>query len=725
MLAEPAELTDTRKNLTGYRPPGTGLTLSGLLRFRAAQQPNRIAYRIVKDSLFREDVLTYLGLHERALAIASYLQAENLSGKRIVLLHQTGVEFLASFFGALYAGSIAVPLNPPWTASALERLNAIFSDIDAAAVLTTQPVHARILQSSSKTNWSTQQTFIYTESLTAAEDDGFVDCGPFDLAVIQYTSGSTSTPKGVELSHYNFLHNASLMAHASDLTADSVGVNWLPLFHDMGLMGGVIQPISAGFPIVLLSPAAFLARPVLWLQAITRYHATVSGAPDFGYSHCVEMINDDLVQNLDLRKWQVAYSGAEPVRADTLDRFARRFSGCGFDRRAFFPCYGLAEATLIVSGGPTGIEPVILDASRRSLERNKTAVTALDQSDVIRLVSSGRPIGDQTVIIVDPDTRLKCDQGKVGEIWLRGRSVGSGYRNQVLETKEIFRARYDQHDDFLRTGDLGFLHDGNLFVVGRIKDLIIVHGVNHFPHDIELAAGQSHSALRAGSAAAFAVENDGREGLAVVHEVKRTWSEQDAPAILDGIRKAIVDQHGIVAYAIVLVAHGTLQKTTSGKIQRHSARDAFASGKLKVLAEWRLSEASNSITSDKFNPDEDELAKPFPDDLHGLLGDIWSEVLNVRDIGIEENFFDLGGQSAQLVSVNLKLNEILNAEVPVTKLFQHPTIRSLSSYLRTAYIQEKRTLRDPERHDGVRNRLLSRQRYYQLRLAQRKTRGIS
>jgi acyl-CoA synthetase (AMP-forming)/AMP-acid ligase II/acyl carrier protein len=715
-----ADLGEIAANLTEYRPPGAELTLSDLLLFRAVQQPQRIAYRIIKDSLLREDVLTYLDLHERALAVADGLRAAGLGGKRIVLLHHTSVEFLAAFFGTLYAGSIAVPLNTPASANAMERLDAIFSDVDAAAVLTSQAIHARVLQS--KGDWSRRQTFIYTESLAGPERRGFPANDAFDFAVIQYTSGSTSAPKGVELSHYNFLHNASLMAHASGLTAESVGINWLPLFHDMGLMGGVIQPLFAGFPITLLSPTAFLARPILWLQAITKYRATVSGAPDFGYAYCTEMIEDKHIEDLDLRTWDVAYSGAEPVRAGTLDRFVDRFSRCGFRRRTFFPCYGLAEATLIVSGGPKGIEPTIIDVSRPSLEQENVAISSDRREKTLRLVSSGCPIGDQTVLIVDPNGHRQCGEGAVGEIWVKGRSVGAGYRNRAHENQETFRGRCDQGGDFLRTGDLGFFRNGHLFVVGRIKDLIVIRGVNHFPEDIELSAAASHVALRSNGGAAFGLEIDGKEELAIVYELKRNWRGQSASEILDGIRQTIADQHGLSAVSVTLVAQGTLPKTTSGKIQRHSVRDIFLSGRLQVLAEWRSEDSIRAMEEGATNGGSGELVGMLPVTLHALLIEIWSAVLKVENAGIDDNFFDLGGQSSQLINIQLKLNKALKTSVPVTKLFQYPTIRSLSADLLVA--GQDNTSRKSE-HADAQNRSVSRQRYHQSRLARRKARNIS
>jgi len=716
----PAESGEISADLAEYRRPVAELSLSDLLHFRAVHQPQRIAYRIIRDSQLREDVLTYLDLHERALAVASNLQASDLGGKRIVILHHTGKEFLAAFFGTLYAGSIAVPLSTPSSANAMERLDAIVFDVDPAAVLTSQAIHARLLQS--KPDWAKRQTFMYTESLCGLERGRFRSIDPFDHAVIQYTSGSTSMPKGVELSHYNFLHNASLMAHASGLTAESVGINWLPLFHDMGLMGGVIQPLFAGFPITLLSPTAFLARPVLWLQAITKYRATVSGSPDFGYSYCAEMINDQHIADLDLRTWDVAYSGAEPVRADTLDRFVDRFSRCGFRRSTFFPCYGLAEATLIVSGGPRGIEPIILDVCRRSLEQDNLAIPSDDRQQAVRLVSAGRPIGDQAVLIVDPHSLRKCAEGAVGEIWISGRSVGAGYRNRAHETRETFLGRCDQNGDFLRTGDLGFLYDGNLFVVGRIKDLIIIRGVNHFPEDIELSAAASHSALRSGAGAAFGVEIDDKEELVIVHELKRDWRGQDASEVLGKIRQVIADQHGLSAVAVALVAQGSLSKTTSGKIQRHSVRDAFLSGRLNVLAGWRAEDPTPAMGGLATNTLPGELVGMPPEALHALLIGIWSGVLNSENIGIDDNFFDLGGQSSQLVSMQLKLNAVLKTSVPVTKLFQYPTIRSLAAGLLLA--REDAMPRNTE-HSDARDRSISRQRYHQSRLASRKSRNSS
>jgi acyl-CoA synthetase (AMP-forming)/AMP-acid ligase II len=702
-------------------PLSPAMTLPGLLALRAIQQPDQTAYRVIREPTFKEEAISYAELDRRMRAVASNLVALGLGGERLALLHHTGLEFLIGFFGALCAGCPVVPLSPPWTANAQDRLDAIVSDADVAAVLTTQSTHARLLRSGSNTAWPTRQRFIYTEDLfeTAFGDVGLRQANPRGLAVIQYTSGSTSVPKGIELTHDNFLHNAGLMAAASGLTAESIGINWLPLFHDMGLMGGVIQPLFAGFTGTLIPPSAFLARPILWLQAMTRYRATVSGAPDFGYTHCVEMIGEEQAQGLDLSRWEVAYSGAEPVRADTIDRFVERFSPSGFRRQTFFPCYGLAEATLIVSGGPRERGPVVLEVSRRRLEENGMASLARDQRDMVRLVASGRPIADQSVIIVDPDHRAACGEGRVGEIWVKGRSVGGGYRNLRATTQDVFQARCDQDGDFLRTGDLGFLLDGQLFVVGRIKDVIIIRGVNHFPDDIELSVSQCHPALRGGGGAAFGLEIDGAEGLGIAHELGRKSHEREFSILLDRIRQTVLEQHGLSPAAIALMPYGSLPRTTSGKIQRYLARNAFMGRSPAPLAVWLEEQPSVQREFDSCGA-SDAVVEARITGLRALIMQIWLDVLHLEVVGLDDNFFDLGGQSAQLISVQLRLNKAARCEIPVIKLLQHPTIRSLSKCV--AEMQHPPPA-DTSGQNDIFERSSSRRRFNRARFVQRRTAG--
>ncbi len=416
-----------------------------------------------------------------------------------------------------------------------------------------------------------------------------------DLVFLQYTSGSTQTPKGVMVSHGNLLHNSEVMRRLFRHGPDSCGVIWLPPFHDMGLIGGLLQPLYAGFPVVLMTPGAFIQRPRRWLEAVSRYRATTSGGPNFAFELCVERVTAGTkpAAGLDLGSWRVAVTGSEPIRAETLERFSRAFAPAGFRREAFFPSYGLAEATLLVSRrllrrGDAG--SVGRFSARRfgagtppgCPRRRPTTPGGKD------LVSCGAVAPDEEVVIADPETRRRCGAGEVGEIWVRGPSVAHGYWNRPEETAAAFHARLDDGGGpFLRTGDLGFLRGGELFVAGRIRDLIIIRGANVYPQDVERTVGACHPSLRPDGAAAFAVEADGEERLVVVQEVE-ALAPDDAAEVLAAVRHAVADAHQLQAYAVVLVRAGRIPRTTSGKIQRTACRTEFQEdGLAGVLASWR------------------------------------------------------------------------------------------------------------------------------------------
>jgi acyl-CoA synthetase (AMP-forming)/AMP-acid ligase II len=384
------------------------------------------------------------------------------------------------------------------------------------------------------------------------------------------------------------LHNAEAIRQAFALGPDDRGVLWLPPHHDMGLVGGLVEPLYAGFPMALMSPLTLLQRPLRWLQAVSRWRATVSGGPNFAYELVAARTTPEQRASLDLASWSVAFTGAEPIRADTLDRFVEAFAPAGFRRTAFHPCYGLAESTLIVSGGGRG-EPILFDADAAAIEqrRVRSADTGTDQ--VRRLVGCGRAVSGLRLAIVDPDTLAACPDDEIGEIWIRGSSVARGYRNRPDETERTFDARIAGSGDgpFLRTGDLGFLHDGELFVTGRLKDVIIIDGRNLYPQDIEATAERSHPAVRAASAAAFSIDDGGSERLAVAVEVDWARLRGVAPAgwrepvenrdIVQTIRRAVVEAHDASVHAVVLLPPGGVPRTTSGKIQRHLCREEFES----------------------------------------------------------------------------------------------------------------------------------------------------
>jgi acyl-CoA synthetase (AMP-forming)/AMP-acid ligase II len=407
--------------------------------------------------------------------------------------------------------------------------------------------------------------------------------GPASLAFLQYTSGSTGKPRGVMVSHGNLLANERVIqertGHDSDRT---VFAGWLPLYHDMGLIGNVLQSAYLGIPCYLMSPLDFVKRPMVWLEAISRYRVTTSGGPSFAYDHCARRVPDDAVGALDLASWDLAFNGAEPVRADVLDRFAGKFARAGFRREAFYPCYGLAEATLMVSGADRLHVPHVVGVARAELGAGR--VVRAEGSDAQRLVGCGRPADDHRVVIVDSERRAPAEPGRVGEIWVSGPSVCAGYWGDAASTAETFGATLPgSADRFLRTGDLGFITAGQLFVVGRSKDLIIVRGCNHYPDDIERTIERAHPALRVGCGVVFGVDIAGEERVVAVHEIARGPDGARAAQIAADITEAVAQRHGLRLHASVLVKPGTIPKTSSGKLRRTACRSLYLDGALQEL----------------------------------------------------------------------------------------------------------------------------------------------
>ncbi len=560
--------------------------LTAALRETAISRPGQTAFTFLSESGDASD-LSYGDLDRQALTIAARLQQLGSAGQRALLLYPPGLEFVAAFLGCLYAGVIAVPAYPPASERTLPRLLAIALDARPALALTTRELLGRLQPLAARLPGLGALSWVVTDE----DDEGAADLagawrdprsGPESLAFLQYTSGSTATPKGVMVSHGNLLHNEEMIRRAFGQSADSIIVGWLPLYHDMGLIGNVLQPLYLGARCILQAPATFLQRPLAWLAAISRYRATTSGAPNFAYDLCVRKIGEEQRAGLDLASWEVAFNGAEPVRPDTLERFAAAFAPQGFRRDAFYPCYGLAEATLFVSGGGKNAPPVVADAGARGL------------------VGCGRPWMEQRIAVVDPESGHPAGEGQVGEIWISGPSVAQGYWGLPEATERDFRARLAGPPEgpgegpFLRTGDLGFLRGGELFVTGRLKDLLIVRGRNLYPQDIERTAEESHPALRPGCGAAFAVEGDGEEWLVVVQELD-PHRRGEAGVALEALRRAVAEEHEVRVHQAVLVRAGTIPKTSSGKIQRHAARAAFLAGTLAVEAASSLQVTAEEV----------------------------------------------------------------------------------------------------------------------------------
>ena len=577
-------------------------TIVDLLRQRAAYRPHDRAFTFLVDGENEELNITYAELDRKARAVGAWLLSEGMAGKRVLLLYPSGLDFIAAFMGCLYGGAIAVPAYPPRKNRSVERIEAIASDADASVALTTRDVVDRF-DALRATAPSLEHLIWKVDSeLDVAWADRWErpDIDGSTLAFLQYTSGSTGTPKGVMLSHENLLHNSLRIMQAFEITRSQSGVFWLPSFHDMGLIGGILVPLYGGKFNVLMSPVAFLQKPLRWLQAISKYRATISGGPNFAYELCVRKTTPEQRATLDLSSWTLAFNGAEPVRAETIDAFCEAFAPCGFRREAFYPCYGLAESTLMVTGGMKFEPPVVRSFDAASIETGSAVVRPANAPAVRRLVGSGRELDGQDVLIVDPNSCEALSPGCVGEIWVSGPSVAQGYWNRGEASAATFGAMLAQSDQtsagqavstwrpnpgpYLRTGDLGFFDNGELFVAGRLKDLIIIRGRNHYPQDIEHAVEEASTLVRAGSIAAFAVDVDGRERVAVVAEVERGKREPGEVAnAFEAIRKRLATEHELAVEAIVLVRPNSVPKTSSGKIQRHACKRQFLDGTLEVV----------------------------------------------------------------------------------------------------------------------------------------------
>ncbi len=539
------------------------------------------------------DAIDLEALRERATRVAAHLQSSFDPGSRVLLVLPHRLEFVVAFFGCVLAGMVAVPSVPPRSRRAVESLLAIAAAARPAVALTIEsllpslvaalgdcpsgPIECRAIESLARDRIESESSF------------RLPDLNREDLAYLQFTSGSTGTPKGVEVTHGNLLHNCQLLQEALELPPGSTLVSWLPFFHDWGLVGCVVFPFSMGMRAYLLDPIEFLYAPLRWLAAISRFRASLSCAPNFAYQLCSEVVRDEEKASLDLSAWKVAMVGAEPVRKDTLERFVSSFSSCGFRREALYPAYGLAENTLIVTGGRPSATPVYLSVDRSSLERRR--VVRRDEQEGNRsrvLVGCGRPLGDQRVEVVNPATSIPCAFEEIGEVWVSGKSVTRGYWERRDDAEETYFARLRNGDPtaFLRTGDIGFFSGGELFLCGRSKDVIIKGGSNHFAEDVENVAERGHEALRSSGGAAFSVEVDDVERLVIVHEVdygrKPVHDE-----VFAGIQDAMLDSFGIKADAIVLIQPGSLPKTTSRKTCRQQARALFLRDELRTVASWK------------------------------------------------------------------------------------------------------------------------------------------
>lgn len=567
-------------------------TFVDVLSKHAVEIPNDTALVFLSDGEHAQSSMTFSKFHELSMKFAAGIRASTNRGSRVVLLFPPSYEFAVAFFGCLYAGVISIPLPIPsrrisdWT-----RVGKILHDTDAKLVVTSEKARDRLIQNARNNMRGTEFNLYLYEDLIKANAMRPETIRGSDIAFLQYTSGSTGAPKGVKLSHDNLIENQIILKKGFRNYNKSVYLSWLPLFHDMGLIGNFMQAIYIGQPFIFMAPGAFIQKPIRWLRAISEYNVRVSGAPNFAYDLCVERIKEEDKAELDLSCWEVAFNGAEPVRADTLKRFSRAFKSCGFNEEAFYPCYGTAESTLIISGALEYGIPVYLDVERSSYEQNKIKISKNQgMGDSITLVSSGRPLIENSVVIVCPIRKRPLPNLTVGEIWLNSPCNASGYWNNPEASEKTFRNRIlgdDSLKDYLNTGDLGFLDGENIYITGRTKDLLIFNGRNIYPQDIEHCSGASDVALKAGRCAATSLYIAGRERLVLIHELERLHSKKsNYNEIIERIRIAVYKEFAVPVFSVALVSPSTIPMTSSGKIRRQLCREQYLKNELSIVACW-------------------------------------------------------------------------------------------------------------------------------------------
>ena len=584
-------------------------TIVDILLDRSASQPNQTAYTFLADGENESGSCTYQELDTQARAIAVQLLTKVNPGDRALLVYPytAGLEFIASFLGCLYAGVIAVTDYPRQHIKSLSQYQDRIVNCQAAIALTTQEfvdrvkdqliAHPTMALKLKALPWlATDQVDLNLASQwQKPEIDGDT------LAFLQFTSGSTGDPKGVMVTHRNVLHNSEVIYQSFGHHDQTKILMWLPMFHDMGLIGGVMQPLYAGLPAVLMSPIALAQKPFLWLQALSKYKITTSGGPNFAYDLLCQKVTPEQRASLDLSHWQVAFTGAEPVRAETMTQFSELYKPCGFKPEAFYPCYGMAEATLFITGGNALEYPSISYLDKIALTQDEVVMVSAENPNAKAVVSCGRTWLEDEIKIVDPEAKQECAANKVGEIWARGTGIGIGYWQRKEQTASTFQATLAKNPDtkYLRTGDLGFIRDGELHITGRIKDMMILWGRNHYPQHIEETVEGAHPSLRPNHGAAFSIDANGEEQLVIAHEINRTdLRKLNAEEVIGAIRLAVGEQNLANVFAVALLKTGSIPKTSSGKIQRRACQSMFLDGSLNTVAQWQQTEIPETDITD-------------------------------------------------------------------------------------------------------------------------------
>ncbi|WP_445374997.1 aminotransferase class I/II-fold pyridoxal phosphate-dependent enzyme [Photorhabdus tasmaniensis] len=570
-----------------------------MIEKRASETAGELIFKFLCDGESEKEQLSWKDLHQGQKSIAYYLQQYCQPGERVIIMLPSGLLFVQTMAACLYSSVVAVPVNHSRpNGKGWDTMIKIIMNSDAKLIITSSEQIEKIKQALAKVNSLNNVIVICPEDLINAKESAPYRTGS-NLALLQYTSGSTGDPKGVMVSHENLMSNLESIKNRFSCSQEGCGVIWLPPYHDMGLLGGILQPLYSGIPVVLMPPTSVIQQPIRWLKAISKYKATISGGPNFIYEQSVERISNKDLEVIDLSSWKNAFCGAEPVRADVIQRFYDRFSPYGFNKEAIYPCYGLAESTLYVSGPVTNSSGMKVENFNSKALSEGNVIKANKADDNAVLISHGKPDENHEIIICNPDTSEILPEGKVGEIWVKGPSVTYGYWSNEIATDNTFNQyTSDNKGPYLRSGDLGFLFDDELYISGRIKDLIIIRGKNHYPQDIENTSHMTDPSLISGGSIAFSDD----KGVVVIQEVKRIEINKiNTQEIIKKIRVNVTNHHEVSVSKVILIKPGGILKTSSGKVRRKAMQEMFNSGKLIAIDEWH----TQSANSDKKNNNED------------------------------------------------------------------------------------------------------------------------
>lgn len=682
-------MRETSSLLAPFSPPDTNFVER--IRYWAVATPDTTAFRYLEGDE-ETDSVTFAELDTQARAIAARLVSMGFAGQRALMLYPPGIDFIRAFFGCHYAGVIPVPAYPPRRNRNMGRINSISENCQASVALSVDAVASKTAGRLEDAPDLRRIPWVATEDIPEVLANDWVPptIAGSDLGLVQYTSGSTGSPKGVMLTHANLMANCRMITESFEVRNQSTACSWLPAYHDMGLVGGILNPTFCGVTQTLMSPVSFLTYPIRWLRAISKYRVEVTGGPNFAYAWCATKIKPAQCEGLDLSSWKVAFNGAEPVRSDVMDLFSQRFAKYGFKKEAFYPCYGMAETTLLVTGGDPGVKPIVQSFDKNELVQHRVVPCDMKDKDAKLLVGCGQVCRGESVVIVNPETLKPLQDNKIGEILINSPSSGMGYWNRTEETAATFKARINPDDgkDYVRSGDLGFMHDGELFITGRLKDMIIVRGVNRYPQDIETTVEQCHRWTRSGGAAAFAVNRWDREHLVVVCEVERGRKSREFDEVINAIRAAVTSEHDLPPDAIVLVRAHSVPKTSSGKVQRHACKNAFNDSELLVIAEW-VSWKETAARDEKKSADvvAQGLTNGHVSDQHGINPTVLNAVMTVvkrigesraKDLTVDSNIVHLGLDSMERLDIAHTLEEMFGGRMPEEVLQDVETVKEVA-----------------------------------------------